>query len=170
METVIRIFGYMENFDYSFDGSIVCDLKSKDKYSAIDELISRARVFRKLPNIESFKQSVYKREKEQSTAFGHGVAIAHGKSPLVQSLFIALGISHEGIDFDAPDGKPVKFLFLIANPPQMQFEYLFAISAIARIARSKAFREALLSCSCIDDVEEKLSAAFKALPNKRIAV
>jgi PTS system nitrogen regulatory IIA component len=160
----------MESIDCFLNGSVVCDLKSRDKYSAIDELISRAKVFRKLPNIESFKQAVYKREKEQSTAFGHGVAIAHGKSTLVRSLFVALGISRDGIEFDAPDGKPVKFLFLIANPPHMQFEYLFAISTIARVARSKTFREALLSCSCTDEVEEKLSSAFKALPDKRVAV
>ena len=148
-------------------GTVVCDLVSTDKYHAIHELLNEAPVFRDVEEIESLEHAVVQREKVQSTGFGNGVAVAHGKSPAVGDIVMALGISRQGIDFDAIDGKPVHFLFLVANPPGMQLEYLLALSVLIRVIRDEGFREELLSCYDSIEIESRLHKAFRASMRRR---
>ncbi|MBN1687211.1 MAG: PTS sugar transporter subunit IIA [Spirochaetales bacterium] len=143
-------------------GTVVCDLESTDKFLAIHELINEAPVFRDVDGIEHLERAVVQREKIQSTGLGHGVAVAHGKSPAVGDIVMALGISRKGIDFDAIDGAPVHFLFLVANPPGMQLEYLLALSVLVRVIRDENFREELLNCYDSAEIERRLFRAFRA--------
>ena len=65
-------------------------------------------------------------------------------------------------DFDSLDGKPVHFLFLVANPPGMQLEYLLALSVLVRVVRDDKFRDDLLNCFDPVEIESRLSRAFRA--------
>ena len=143
-------------------GTVVCDLESTEKYRAIHELICEAPVFRDVEGVECLEEAVIHREQLQSTGLGNGVAVAHGKSPAVGNIVMALGISRKGIDFDAIDGKPVHFLFLVANPPGMQLEYLLALSVLVRVIRDERFREELLHCYESIEIESRLNQAFRA--------
>ncbi len=127
------------------DGSVVCDLSSTEKYAAIHELITRADVFKKIVNPSQFEEIVVKREKKLSTGLGHGVAFAHGKTETVDGLYVALGISKDGIEYQSFDGKPVHLLFVVANPPDGHAEYLKLISALSKLIRDDAFKEKVLA-------------------------
>lgn len=148
--------------DYFSPGSVVWDLESGDKFDAIRETIYRTEIFRSIPNldIETFCNAVINREREQSTGFGHGIAIAHGRSPSVRTSAIALGVSRNGIAFDAFDGLPVNLLFIVASHPDRQIDYLRILSSLARIARNEMFRREILSCICQEEIQNKLSTAF----------
>lgn len=152
----------MQKLECFTHGTVICDLQSSDKYPAIHELLNKAPVFKDLDDIDYLEHAVVKREKVQSTGLGYGVAVAHGKTPAVGNIVMALGISQTGIRFSALDGKPVHFLFLVANPPGMQLEYLLALSVLIRVIRDEQFRIDLLSCSESQEIETKLSRAFKA--------
>ena len=78
-----------------YDGSVVCELESTEKYSAIHELLIKAPVFHQI-NKSAFEKIVIEREKKLSTGLGHGVAFAHGKTDSVDKLYVALGISRKG--------------------------------------------------------------------------
>jgi len=142
-------------------GTVVNELESTDKFLAIHELLKNAPVFRDVDGIERLERSVIQREKIQSTGFGEGVAVAHGKSPAVNDIVMALGISRKGINFDAADGKPVHFLFLVANPPGRQIDYLLTLSLLVSVIRDKQFRSELLNCCDSVDIESRLHRAFK---------
>ncbi len=144
-------------------GSVVLQLESENKFDAIREVVLRAPVFQQIDGLEleEFAQIVIRRELELSTGFGHGVAVAHGRTPAVEDSYVALGVSRSGIDYDAPDGLPVHLLFVVANHPDQQMDYLKIISTLACLCRSDTFRNELLSSVCRDEIESKLGAAFR---------
>ncbi len=113
------------DIDHCFQtGSVVAELSSGEKFTAIREIIYSAPVFRQIPDLNSFEEAVISREKMQSTGFGHGVAVAHGRIPGLSRVLIGFGISRAGIPFEAADGKPVHLLFVIASPPHLSLDYL----------------------------------------------
>ncbi len=143
-------------------GSVVSDLRSTDKFEALRELIQRARVFRSLTVRPAFEEAVISRERQQTTGFGHGVAVAHGRVEGVPRVLIALGVSRAGIPFDAPDGAPVHLLFVIASPPSLSLDYLQALSTLVRCIRDKDARDSLMDAPSAAEIEERLRAAFHA--------
>lgn len=153
----------MDGVDQFFHtGSVVWELESSDKFLAIREVILRAPVFRRIAglDLDEFARVVIQREQVVSTGFGHGVAVAHGRTPAVGGSHIALGVSRRGLEYDAPDGKPVHLLFVVANHPEQQMNYLKIISTLAVLLRNDAFRHELLSCVKQDEMESKLCSAF----------
>ena len=121
-------------------------LSSTTKYEAIHELIWKNDALRNLVKDKTdFEAEVIKREKVQSTGFGHGVAVTHGRFKGIDTVIMALGISREGIPFDAIDKQPVHLLFLIASPPEQQDEYLTALSALVKLLRKDDFRTQILT-------------------------
>ncbi len=132
--------------------SIIIDLKGKDKKSVIRELVQVLYENKKVKNIEEAVKSVLDREKVGSTGIGSGVAIPHGRTNVVDKLVGALGISHEGVDFESLDGEPAHFIFLILSPLDATGDYLRAISRVSRFFKDRFFREALKNASTVDEV------------------
>ena len=143
-------------------GTVVPDLRSTDKFEALRELIRRAPVFRALKVRSDFAEAVIERERQQTTGFGHGVAVAHGRVKGVPRVLIALGISRAGIPYDSPDGAPVHLLFVIASPPELSLDYLQALSTLVRCLRDKPARDSLIDAASALDIEERIRAAFSA--------
>ena len=142
-------------------GTIVHNLTSRDKFSAIQEIIYKAPVFSGAKDTQKIKNAVINREKVHSTGLGRGVAIAHGETGEVDNLTITLGISAGGIDFDAYDKEPAKLIFIITHPPGMWSEYLIALAAITRVIRDNIFRNALQGCPSCVEAEKMICDAFK---------
>ncbi len=141
-------------------GTVVSDLASSDKYDAIRELIRRAPVFGEITDRRAFEEAVIARERLQSTGLGHGVAVAHGRTPGIQRVLIALGLSRDGIPFESPDGERVQLLFLIASPPSMTLDYLQALSTLVRCVRLPSLRDSLFSAQGVDVVECRMREAL----------
>jgi PTS system nitrogen regulatory IIA component len=149
------------DIDHCFQsGSVIAELASGDKFAAIQELIRRAPVFRQIPNLDSFEEAVIAREKVQSTGFGHGVAVAHGRIPGLSRVLIGFGLSRAGIAFDAADGKPVHLLFIIASPPHLSLDYLQILSTLVRCLRNRPVRESILACPGAREIETRIREAF----------
>ena len=85
---------------------------------------------------------VMAREEQGTTGIGKGVAMPHASSSqVVAGTLIAVGISQDGIDFEATDGAPVHVIFLIAaDDPH---EYLSVAGRIARVGRDDIEMRAL---------------------------
>ncbi len=149
------------HIDHCFQtGSVVAELASGEKYAAIRELIQSAPVFRQISNLASFEEAVIAREKIQSTGFGHGVAVAHGRIAGLSRVLIGFGISRVGIPFDAVDCKPVHLLFIIASPPHLSLDYLQILSTLVRCLREEHMRASILACSGAREMETRIREAF----------
>ena len=130
--------------DVVFDCNL-CELDATDKVNAIRELTLKTPALKMLSDPDKFNENVIRREEDMSTGLGKGVAIAHGNCSKDEKLIVALGVSHKGIEFDAIDNKPVHILFLVANPPNSQKEYLHILSTIVGMLRHESFRRSLLN-------------------------
>lgn len=146
-------------------GSVVWELESTEKFGAIREIVHRSRVFQDTPSLDldAFVDAVIERENIQSTGFGHGVAVAHGRTPDVEQSKIALGVSKRGITYDSVDEEPVHLLFIVANHPERQMDYLQILSKLVSLVRNQEFRDELLSCMSKDELETKMCNAFQDL-------
>ncbi|MFW6212537.1 MAG: PTS sugar transporter subunit IIA, partial [Spirochaetota bacterium] len=74
-----------------------------------------------------------------------------------------LGVSRGGIEFGAVDGQPVHLLFIVANHPDHQMNYLRILSSLVSMVREERFREEILSCGRASEAEQKLCGAFEVL-------
>lgn len=146
-------------------GSVVWGVRSYNKFEAIREVIYRSPAFRRIErlDLDAFVDTVIEREKLQSTGLGHSVAIAHGRTPEVLAPQVVLGVSPEGIDFDALDGEPVHLLFIIANHPDNKMDYLQVLSCLVSLVRDDVFRRKLLSCMSTEELERTMCRAFQNL-------
>ncbi|MFA5570894.1 MAG: PTS sugar transporter subunit IIA [Sphaerochaetaceae bacterium] len=137
--------------------SAVALLSSTTKESAIREVISSCSVFHSLCHSNSFIDAVLKRELLDTTGIGHGIGIAHGNIAEVTHLTIGMGISKEGVQYYAKDGKKVHILFVIASSPQLQKEYLRTLSTLLRIVYHPHVREDLLRAITEENHSHKVS-------------
>lgn len=146
---------------YFCRGTVVRDLQTQDKFRAIEEILNKADVFSCVKDKRVLRNDIFRREEQQNTGFGHGVAVAHGISD-VPDITIALGISKKGIHYGSPDGNPVNLLFVIASPNYYWDVYLCSLSALVKLLRIKEFRESLLQASSDTEAEDILSKAISA--------
>ncbi|MEO0141020.1 MAG: PTS sugar transporter subunit IIA [candidate division WOR-3 bacterium] len=113
---------------------IILDMKATNKDEALKELLSKA-------NLPEDKFAVVldalkKRESIGSTGIGKGIAIPHTRSIVLDKVYLVVGRSKNGINFDALDDKPVHLFFLLCAPPQdIGTTYLVMLGKIAQIAR-----------------------------------
>jgi len=92
------------------------------------------------------------REKLGSTGIGDGVAIPHGKVGDIHELVVAFGLSRKGIDFDATDGKPVHFFFLLLAPENSTGQHLKALARISKMVKTPNFRKKLIDAKSKSDL------------------
>ena len=79
-----------------------------------------------------------RRENLGSTGIGHGIAIPHCRSLVVNDLRLAFGRKMEGVDYKSIDEKPAQFFFLIVAPPlEVSNQYLPVLGKIAQFAKDK---------------------------------
>ena len=143
------------------------DLESQTKSDAIIELIHRADVFASVCDLDELNHAVLEKEKLTTTGFGRGVAIAHGVSPKIRKVALAVGLSKKGIEFDSFDGEPVHILFLIANPEDENADYLDTLSTITTFLREEALRKKLQCCGCVEEVLDTINEGIDLCTAKR---
>jgi Kef-type K+ transport system membrane component KefB len=83
--------------------------------------------------------SVCAREESLGTGIGNGVAIPHARIHGLSAPLVAVGISNNGIDFDAPDEKLANLIFMILTPIDDSGAQISIVSEIARLIRNKEF-------------------------------
>lgn len=125
-------------------------LDSRDKPSVLRELVDLL-VARAGGDPGAILHAVHEREAAQSTGFGHGIAIPHGRTPSLNALAIVAGRAATPIEFHAVDGQPVRLLFLVAGPEAAAGDQVRVLARIARLLRRDYVRERLLKAGSAVD-------------------
>jgi len=97
----------MKIFDFLDQKAVSANLKSTDKGTVIDELVNLLVASGKVKNADGMVKILLERESLGSTGIGQGIAIPHGKSSKISQMIGAIGISKNGVDFEALDGESV---------------------------------------------------------------
>ncbi len=148
----------MYAFGVELDESCVCVFPSgATKREALDALIDAITRYDGTSDKDLFQLAVYQREAVMSTGIGGGVAVPHVRFDGVHRPRLSLGISKEGIDYDALDNEPVHILVLFAMPAGSEKEYLGMLAQVMMLLKMPGFRDALMACNTPAEVIGVLS-------------
>jgi mannitol/fructose-specific phosphotransferase system IIA component (Ntr-type) len=128
--------------EFFAEDAINLNLQSTTKDGVLKELVGLLKLDDK-SDAMLFKM-LKRRETLGSTGIGQSIAIPHCRSLVVSRLRVAFGRRLEGVDFDAIDGKPVHYFFLIVAPPlEVSNQYLPVLGKIAQFAKEPDVPEKL---------------------------
>jgi len=127
-------------------------LEARTKNAVIRELVETLRDAGKIADVEPVYDAVIARENMGSTGLENGIAVPHAKTRAVRKLTMALGISPQGVEFQAMDGKPSKLFFLLLAPPDQSGPHIQALAEIARITKSQSFCNSIVEAPSAEAV------------------
>jgi Kef-type K+ transport system membrane component KefB/mannitol/fructose-specific phosphotransferase system IIA component (Ntr-type) len=118
--------------DFLCAAAIIPHLQSTDRPGAIRELSLALAQAGGIQNQDHVLATIMTRETDYGTALGSGIAIPHARIETVKNPVIAFGRSESGIEWDAPDGRPVRYIFMLATPIGVEDVHVQILALIAR--------------------------------------
>jgi PTS system nitrogen regulatory IIA component len=117
------------------DGLVLPRLEARDRTGVLREMAARLEA-RHAPGLDdSLLDKLLKREELGTTAIGKGVAVPHCRAKGLKAPALLLGLSPDGVAFDAVDGKPSHVFFLLVSPEDNPGAGLRLLAAIAGLVR-----------------------------------
>jgi fructose-specific phosphotransferase system IIA component len=133
---------------------IIPEMKATERWSAIVELIEllvgQGKI--KPEDRESILASLKQREETMSTGIGFGIAIPHASSDRIEEVVASFGRSSQGIEFDALDNAPVKFVVLFIVPKNQFQTHLRTLASIAKFLNDRSIRESLAAAPSAEEI------------------
>jgi mannitol/fructose-specific phosphotransferase system IIA component (Ntr-type)/Kef-type K+ transport system membrane component KefB len=122
------------------------NLRAKDKWEAIDRLVEHlSKIYKLTPEErEMLLNSVIERERSMTTGIGHSLAIPHGVLEGSGPIMGVMGISKEGVDFEAVDGKKAHIVLLTAVHGDQLASHLEVLMKISRAFSQEGLTQKLL--------------------------
>ena len=134
--------------------NLVVGLRSQRKFDALRELTAVFDDDDAVTDPKAFLSNLILREKQSSTGIGKGVAVPHAHEDSIRRQILAIGISHEGIEFDAIDGAPVHIVAVLGTPIKHQKQHMELLAALSRLLQNEEVRLALVAAGNIEEVIE----------------
>jgi nitrogen PTS system EIIA component len=134
-------------------------LKARDRDGILREMSAALEASHKAVLEGGLLGKLRQREDLGTTAIGHGVAIPHCRTKGLKSPALLLGLSKEGVQFEAVDGKLSHVFFLLVSPEDNPGAGLRLLAAIAGLTRgSRTLASKLLKAATAADVLKTLQA------------
>ena len=130
------------------------NFSASDKWEAIEKLVTHLSKVYDLSEEqrEALLSSVVEREKSMTTGIGHGLAIPHGVLEGSGPIMGVMGISREGIDFDAIDGNKAHIILLTAVHGDQLASHLQVLMKISRMFSQEGLSQRLLRAGSPEEV------------------
>ncbi|MBM0490151.1 PTS fructose transporter subunit IIC [Aeromonas jandaei] len=151
------------------------DLKATRKEEVFTEMARLLVAQGKVSDEQQFVKDLWAREELDNTGFEEGVALPHAKSAAVSTPAVAIGISRNGIDYGAEDGKPSKLFFMIASPAGGANHHIEVLAELSAKLIEEGFIDALLAAKTPADalallLARKEEAAAAPAANKGLII
>ena len=133
---------------------IIPEMKATERWPAIVELIDLLVGLDRInpADRDSILASLKQREETMSTGIGFGIAIPHASSDRVNDVVAAFGRSSQGIEFDALDNAPVKFVVLFIVPKNQFQTHLRTLASIAKFLNDRSVRDSLANAKTTEEI------------------
>ncbi|MCO4171006.1 fructose-specific PTS transporter subunit EIIC [Aeromonas veronii] len=151
------------------------DLKATRKEEVFTEMARLLASQGKVSDEQAFIKDLWAREELGNTGFEEGVALPHAKSAAVCNPAVAIGISRNGIDYGAEDGKPSHIFFMIASPDGGANHHIEVLAELSAKLIEEGFIDALLAAKTPADalallLAKKEEAAAAPAANKGLII
>src|SRR5256886_17489415 len=110
-------------------------MHATDKAGVLRELVDLAAAGNGGPSDEVLG-AILEREKQFPTGIGYGVAVPHGKTPVLGALVIVAGTTPAPLPYETIDGEPVRPFFLLLGPPAAARAHVEAPGRISPLGRA----------------------------------
>lgn len=151
----------MKLTDFVLKDAILAELQSTDRDEVIKEMV--ASLIEAGGADASLQEElialILEREKNGSTGFGKGVAVPHVKHEAITKMAAAIGVSQQGVDFNALDKAPVYSVFMLLSPKDAADEHLQAMEKIFSNLQNDTFRRFLRQSATREAIVELLEDA-----------
>jgi mannitol/fructose-specific phosphotransferase system IIA component (Ntr-type) len=134
------------------EATVLLDISSHEKNKVIADVANLLRSSPAVNDFDAFLGAVYAREMQAATGIGHGVAIPHARTDSVSDFVAALGISREGVDFEAVDGESVKLVILMGIPTFKVKAYLRLLAHMSLLLKRPGFLGRVLDAQSAREV------------------
>ncbi len=141
----------MKLSDILHQQAIIHEMQSRDKQGSLKELAQAAGKATGM-SVQQILEVLEERENLGSTGIGGGVAIPHGKPEDMESVFLGLAISHDGVEYDSLDNKPVHIFFVILTPEHSTGGHLKVLAQVSRLLKQESFKKALLAAKTPEEI------------------
>ncbi len=134
--------------------NIKTNLVGETKDEVLKELATVLLQNHYITDVDGFMADIYAREEEGQTGIGNYIAIPHGKSPYVDRIGVAIGVTENEIPWESLDGKGVKgiILFAVGDDNEGAQEHLKLLSLFARKLGNDEVIEQLIQAKDGDEV------------------
>jgi PTS system nitrogen regulatory IIA component len=136
----------MRILDILQEEAIIAELTATDKKGVLLELAAPVAEASGVAQDEMVRV-LLERERLGSTGVGSGIAIPHGKLKSLNALLVGFGRSHQGVEFDAIDGKPAHIFFLLMAPEDSTGAHLRMLARISRLLKDSSLRQRLMDAA-----------------------
>jgi len=137
-------------------------LRAKDKEGVLRELVDLLVQQDGGAAPDEILGAILERERQFPTGIGYGVAVPHGKTPVLSGLGIVAGTAVEPVPYETIDGEPVRLFFLLAGPESLAGMHVKALSRISRLVRREGVRARLLEARTPQEFYRTLCEAEEA--------
>ncbi len=107
--------------------------------------------------------AVIERENLGSTGVGEGVAIPHARIADLKAPVGAFVNLHEGVDFEAIDGRACDLIFMLLAPHSSGADHLRALAQVSRTFRNADLREKLRAAADTSEIKTLLCPSMAEL-------
>ncbi|HRY73281.1 MAG TPA: PTS sugar transporter subunit IIA [Spirochaetia bacterium] len=132
--------------------SIALHLQGRTKEAIVDELLAVAAKSGKIKDLSAARKSVLEREARMSTGMKHGIAIPHGKTDAVDDLVACIGVSDQGVDFEALDDEACRIFIMTLSPAAKTGPHLQFLAEVSLLFKSGEKRAAIAAAKEPEEV------------------
>jgi mannitol/fructose-specific phosphotransferase system IIA component (Ntr-type) len=140
--------------------AVIPNLHASARWEVIRELCQAVAEHDHMPDEETLYAAVRAREELMGTGIDDGIAIPHARLETLTKPVLTFGRSVPGVEWDAPDGLPVHFIFLLLTPVVDGGLQLQSLAAIARGMSDEEARKRLARAQNEQDLWLVLQAAL----------
>ncbi len=120
-------------------------LEGEDKEEVFEELIELYVSSHPAASRAAILEAVKSRESKLSTGIKYGIAIPHAQTAQIPKVTGLIGISRNGIDYDALDGNPVHLVFMLLNSADSCALHLRVLKRLALLIEDPSFYQSLVN-------------------------
>ena len=113
-------------------------------------------------NYQGFYNELLARERLDTTCLGNEIALPHARTEHVQKIVMAVGRSDSGVHFENSN-QTVKIMFVLGTPKSNPTDYLQVVSALCKILKDSANRDALFAAATPEEFIQAIVTAEEKL-------
>ena len=137
-------------------------VQSSKRTVALNEVARLLEGHPDVTNYQGFYNELLARERLDTTCLGNEIALPHARTEHVQKIVIAVGRSNSGVLFENSN-QTVKLMFVLGTPKSNPTDYLQIVSALCKVFKDPANREALMNANSPEEFIQAIVTAEEKL-------